>query len=420
MSKLKRLRPAEGYQPRWDKDDDIFEVMSEMFGHPSSQKGVTPVTSEPTHPLGVTGPVTLEVSGRRGLSRAGNYLSELLDKKLGISASTPTQMPCPITSEPVTSKRTGPVTPQVRRTRTVQDGHSMAEQQIYDTLWREARTGADEYREITIGYRALADKTRLHRNTVDRNLASLEEKLAIEITKAEDRAGNIGRTYRVYGFRSVLERREAAGLVWFIKNRSGVRLLQDDDLASHTSQVRAPVTPKVRGPVTSELSGAVTTEVIAPVTTEVTTIRKEEDSLLGTSTSAVAAVLSEEFGYADDEAIRRIITESRKRIGDATTEEIANFTRITARRIRSMRNLQNPIGLLIVQVPKCFEGESFHNYRKAELARKEAENQELLRIANEVLQDPAGSEQNRRWAAEIVSEQNDTHKTKRLSQEPNG
>jgi hypothetical protein len=81
-----------------------------------------------------------------------------------------------------------------------------------------------------------------------------------------------------------------------------------------------------------------------------------------------------------------------------STLEIANFTRITARRIRSMRNLQNPIGLLIVQVPKWFEGESFQNYRKAEFARKEAENQELIRIANEILRDPTTSERNRQWS----------------------
>ncbi|MGA8596439.1 MAG: hypothetical protein WB676_17145 [Bryobacteraceae bacterium] len=406
MSKVKRLRPVEDYQARWDKDDDIFELMFDMFGHRSSQEPATPVTFEPPHPLEVTGPVTLEVSGRRGISRAGDYLSELLDKKLGISPSPSTEMPYPITSEPVTSKRTGPAAQKVRRARTVQDGHSMAEQQVYDTLWREARASAtDEYREITIGYRALADHARLHRNTVDRNLASLQEKLAIEITKAEDRAGNIGRTYRVYGFRSVLERREAAGLVWFIKDRAGVRLLRDTDFAPHTSEVIGPITPEKTPPVPLEVTGPVTTEVTPPVTTEVTTIRKEEDSVLVTSTSAVAAVLLQELDYVDDDAVRRIIGESRRRIGDATMEEIANFTRITARRIRRMRNLQNPTGLLIVQVPKCFEGESFRNYRAAEFARKEAEKQELIRIANEILRDPTMSEHNRRWAAEIIGEQ---------------
>ena len=394
MSKLKRLRPVEDYQPRWDKDDDIFDVMSDMFGHPSSEKLATPVTSEPPHPPEVTAPLTSEVTGRHRLSRTGDYLHDLLDKKLGISPSTSTAMPCPITFESVTSKRTGSVTPQLRRTRSVQDGHSMAEQQLYDTLWREARNNTDEYREITIGYRTLAEKARLHRNTVDRNLASLEDKLAIEITKAEDRAGNIGRTYRIYGFRSVLERREAAGLVWFIKNRSGVRLLREEELTPHTSQVIGPVTSKVGGPVTSEQSG--------PVTTKVTTIRKEEGNTLGTSTSAVAAALSEELGYVDEEAVRRIIGEARKRVADATTEEIASFTRMTARRIRSMRNLQNPIGFLIVQVPKCFEGEAFQNYRKVEFARKEAEKQELLRIANEILRDPITSAQNRRWAEQII------------------
>jgi hypothetical protein len=280
----------------------------------------------------------------------------------------------------------------------------MAEQQIYDTLWREAHTSTDEHREITIGYRALADKARLHRNTIDRNLASLQEKLAIEITKSEDRAENIGRTYRVYGFRSVLDRREAAGLIWFMKDRSGVRLLRERNLAPDTLQVRRPVTPKGRRRVTFQQPGAVTSKVSLPVTTEVTNIKKEEDNFVGTSTSELAVALREEFGYVDDEALRRIVTDCRKRAPDATLNEIADLTRMTARRIRSMRNLENPVGLLIVQVPKCFEGEAFETYREAESARKEAEGRELLRLANDILQSPDMPEDSRKWAANILEE----------------
>lgn len=278
----------------------------------------------------------------------------------------------------------------------------MAEQHIYDTLWREARQTAEEYREITIGYRALAEKARLHRNTIDRNLESLQAKMAIEIIKPEDRAENIGRTYRVYGFRSILSRRESAGLIWFTKDRSGVRLVRDEGLGPRTSQLRGPITSERRGPVTFARAGAVISQGTAPVTTEVT-INKEEGNLLDTSsTSVVALALREELGYVDGDAVRRIVIGCRKRVADATPEEIADLARMTARRIRNMQNLTNPIGLLIIQIPKCFEGESFRLYRQSEFDRKQAEQQNLVRIANEILHDPGAPEDSRKWATDIL------------------
>lgn len=279
----------------------------------------------------------------------------------------------------------------------------MAEQHIYDTLWREARIVADEYREITIGYRALAQKTRLHRNTIDRNLASLQAKLAIEVIRAEDRAENIGRTYRVYGFRSILNRREAVGWVWSMKDRSGVRLLRDRDLDTDSSEVTGPVTSGVTRPVTLRHAGSVTLKVTRPITTKVTNIKEHEDTLLATSTSAITGAVQEELGYIDAEAIARIVSDCRKRVADATIEEIAQFTRLTARRIRTLRGLSNPVGLLIVQVPKCFEGEPFQLHRRAAQARKEAENREILRVANDVLLDPEMPEESRRWAADLLA-----------------
>lgn len=415
MSRPKRSRPVEDYKPRWDKHDDIFEVVSDMFGA-SGQWAGEPVPPESPLTSERTGPVTSHVTGVRGWSRPSDHLPRILDEALGVHPSPVTsELPGLITLEPVTSVRAGPITsepvtskkigpaPAAHRARTVQDGHSMAEQHVYDTLWREARPTLEEYREITIGYRALAEKARLHRNTIDRNLGSLQAKMAIEIIKAEDRAENIGRTYRVYGFRNILNRREAAGLIWFIKDRSGVRLVRDQAPGPATSEVIRPITSERRGPVTFARTGAVISQVVAPVTSEVTS-NKEEGNLLDTSsTSVVALALREELGYVDDDAVRRIVLDCRKRAADATPEEIADLARVTARRLRNMQNLTNPIGLLIIQVPKCFEGESFKFYRQSEFARKDAEKQNLIRIATEILHDPDGPEDSRKWAAKILA-----------------
>lgn len=404
MSKLKKQRPPESYEPRWAKNDDIFDVMSDMFGQ------APPVTSEVPPIIEVRGPVTLGVVGlNKKLSNRQRHTNLELTKADISTAAT---------QEPVTSERTGPIIQKAYRTRAAQDGHSMAEQQIYDTLWREARIITDEYREITIGYRALADKARLHRNTIDRNLASLQTKLAIEIIKAEDRAENIGRTYRVYGFRSILSRRESAGMIWFMKDRSGVRLLRDRDLEPNTPKMTGRLTSLVRRPITFTKPSAVTSKGVAPVITEVTTDKKEEGSFLDTSTSVVADAVSEELGYVDNDAVRRIVAGCRKHVADATAEEIANFSRITARRFRSIRNLQNPIGLLIVQVPKCFEGEAFQTYRRNECQRKEAEMVELLRLAKEILQDSEMPEDSQKWAENILAEYDPHGQPTKLLEKP--
>ena len=46
-----------------------------------------------------------------------------------------------------------------RNTTTVQDGHSGNEESVYKALWAKGSEVLAEYREVTIGYRAIARKT---------------------------------------------------------------------------------------------------------------------------------------------------------------------------------------------------------------------------------------------------------------------
>ena len=80
--------------------------------------------------------------------------------------------------------------------------------------------------------------------------------------------------------------------------------------------------------------------------------------------NAIVSVL----GIVDDDAIALLIQKCRQRTPDATDEEIAQLAAFQARRIARMRNVDNPIGLLIDQVPKCFDGEAFARYRREKAA----------------------------------------------------
>jgi hypothetical protein len=115
----------------------------------------------------------------------------------------------------------------------VEDGHSLAEQAVYEALWNAASpVDADIQiadRTIRIGYHRLARLTRLSWVSVKANLRSLEKKLAIEVIGSENSATQEGKTYLVYSRPTILERRKGAGLIWVRRTR-GVELLTSENL----------------------------------------------------------------------------------------------------------------------------------------------------------------------------------------------
>ena len=120
---------------------------------------------------------------------------------------------------------------RITRARAAEDGHSLAEEQLYRILWdagapEEARAPAatPDSRLVRIGYDRLAAKARMSWLTVKNNLRTLEKKLAIEVAAAEDSAIRAGKQYRVFSAAAVFTRRESAGLVWVRRTR-GVELL---------------------------------------------------------------------------------------------------------------------------------------------------------------------------------------------------
>jgi hypothetical protein len=121
---------------------------------------------------------------------------------------------------------------RIYRARTSEDGHSFAEQAVYEALWRAAAPeGEAEYapRTLRIGYDRLARLTRLSWVSVKANLRKLEVKLAIETIGGENSAAREGKAYRIYSSPAVLERRQRAGLVWVRRTR-GVELLAGRDV----------------------------------------------------------------------------------------------------------------------------------------------------------------------------------------------
>lgn len=134
---------------------------------------------------------------------------------------------------------------RVKRAHGVEDGHSLAEQEVYRTLWKVGAPEGDDpesNRTIRIGYDRLAGLVRLSWVTVKANLRSLEKKLAIEVVAAEDSANREGKQYRVYSNAAIWARRQSAGLLWVRRTR-GVELLADASGATSVERAAPPQFP---------------------------------------------------------------------------------------------------------------------------------------------------------------------------------
>ncbi len=106
---------------------------------------------------------------------------------------------------------------QIRQAMTAEDGHSFGEQAVYAALWAAARPSAPGCRIVTIGYRSLSYACRLTVNNCKANLHGLIRKLAIE--EAGSHSYTQAKTYIVYSPEAIMERRAAAGLVYYVKSR---------------------------------------------------------------------------------------------------------------------------------------------------------------------------------------------------------
>ena len=254
----------------------------------------------------------------------------------------------------------------LREAITAQDGHTHGEQALFATLWRLAKpVGKGSLRALNIGERTLAAEVPMAYSTTQENTRSLVRKLAIEFQSS---GPNRPKTYFVYSYEEILKRRRAAGLTHVLRRTSGVSLVNPSAPTSG-APIPGPPTLTVGAPNLSN-SGAPNLNAH---------IRNSKEHLGTTTTTApsvIANAIINTFGFVDDQAILTIVRECRRRAPDATDDEIAEIASWQCRRISRLRNVDNPVGLLISQVPRCFEGEPFARYRRERIeAAKRFEDQ---------------------------------------------
>jgi hypothetical protein len=296
----------------------------------------------------------------------------------------------------------------VFRATRVEHGHSIGEHLIYEVLWRNA-IGDDQTRTIQIGYDRLGALANVNWKTAKSCLKALGEKLAIEVIGAENSNERTGKTYRVHSFTAILERRRRAGMEWVEKGR-GVRFIARTVPLSNTVPVFGTVpssrTVPETGPVSVLKSG---TASVPEFSTPLGNIRNIEEI---SSSSYVLAVSSatQKYGIVlDDDAARKLVRRCHSVREDVSEDEIAYFTELKINQLKNSRTVENWVGMLIASVPVYFEGRAteLHRYRaqkEHDIEQRRKAAQETRQMAQETLDDPQASNEERAWAQKVLAD----------------
>jgi hypothetical protein len=384
MARRKHERPVEHLRTAWTSTADLEETLASMFGEAEA----APDNLSPTIPVNLPAP------------------------PVKLAPATPDKLS--VVAKPTPDKLSGGATEFetldgdrvesrfVRPYRLVQDGHTSSEHLVYTAMYKLAGGDPDAgktSREAIIPLQAVAERTAISLRNIRRVVRSLEAKLAIEVTEFEDKAHAIPRRYRIWSMNAILERRRQRGYEYVYRSRNLITLarpLSPDKLTPGRPDRLTVVPP-------ASLTGV-------PPDNQDT---RPPDSLSGNTEelfdkkarATLVAAVHREFGFVDDDAIARIASESRRAVPDLTNTEIAWAVTLTSSRIRLMRNLKNPVGMLITQVPRCFVGESFRLYREAERQRQEAERREQDQWraeARRLLEDPDRTPDEETWARAVL------------------
>jgi len=302
--------------------------------------------------------------------------------------------------------------PRIRETSTVQDGHSLAEQAVYDVMYRAGKTYQGESRILTIGLRTLAEMSRMAYSNCKANVRSLVEKLAID--EREGFSYTQGRTYVVYSFREILRRRKAAGLTHVIRSR-GVAFV---DPATGIPLRRRGLSESSALDSTASISSAPGPPASAPEQVQSTALPSRESSALAASapienrhllrnseepsSSALEALVSALRSHTpdtDDDAAISLWHRCRENAPAASPAEIVHFIHLKA----GKPGIRMPLGFLLTAVPKCFQGDSYRQFLEERRRNQAAQSARDRMFAEEILRSSDADDEQREWAREVLS-----------------
>ena len=203
---------------------------------------------------------------------------------------------------------------RVKQIKRAQDVINSAEESVYNTLWRDPNATDDgSARIIQAGYDYLVRQTRLARKTIQRIIAKLIDKDFIEVAKPADIYQRTSTVYRVFNYRTVLDRHEARGRKHVAKVGPGFSYVWE------LSDNRRPTNSDMSTVVNSNMSTVVNESPVTVVKRNLSTVVRETTSSIGnnsigqtsSSSQAIYEVLSQ-FGAVDDDVLQRLTASCRQ------------------------------------------------------------------------------------------------------------
>jgi hypothetical protein len=306
---------------------------------------------------------------------------------------------------------------RIRETSIVQDGHSLAEQAVYDAMYRAGKPYQGDSRILTIGLRTLADLSRMAYSNCKANVRSLVAKLAIE-----ERPGfsyTDGRTYVIFSFREILRRRKSGGLTHVIRNRgvafvdpeTGKPLLSHqipesgapDSTAAKTGSPFSGASASSTGALESDRSGApANPQSGAPATPAHIRnrhLQRNESEATASFLGPIVAALRKHIPDVDDDAAAELWNRCRGNAPGAEIAEVVHFVDLKA----GKPGIRMPLGFLLSTVPKCFAGDSYRQFREERESLRRAGQARDRQFAEEILRSPDADEEQKQWAREVLT-----------------
>jgi hypothetical protein len=259
---------------------------------------------------------------------------------------------------------------RIRQATLAQDGHSLGEQALYESLWERAQPFDKDGRIITIGYRQMSQVARMTVNNCKANIFSLIDKLAVEEVAAF--TFSQGRTYKVFSYTAILQRRKAAGLIYYVKSR-GVTFV-DPERGNRQIGTPEPGTPELgiprlgapeEGGSGTPLSG----ELGAPHS-DTYLNRQEARNSFSNSTTTVRSLLQTQLPTFDNAAVDQLWTDCRLQVPDVSAEEIDWLFGWKLPESRA-RGIENPNGFLLRAVARSCTPAAINAMRQGRESAKE-------------------------------------------------
>lgn len=290
---------------------------------------------------------------------------------------------------------------RVKRIRFAQDILNSAEESVYDNLWNSkfaTRGEGDTFRVVQAGYDYLMKRTRLSKKTIQRIIDKLLAKDFIVIEIPADIYRRTATTYRVFGYRAVLDRQLAKGRQYAVKIGPGFLFARQIKTADSTSMVTLNLTTVVDKTTPTVVE-------VNPTTVVQGTTRTIDNNSKDTSTADLAhlrELLQETLGLIDDVALHTLVGDCRRRSPDCAIEEIAY---VVNQKLGLTKNIHNPVGFVLKAVPLYFDNDGHIPVRK--LLKQRAQQaldqwQETFRFWTAIAENPQIPEDERKEARTMI------------------